>query len=199
MPRNELTTHFFQVVVYPKERPLFEQDLQRAGVLWVSPLHTPDGDKKIHYHVIIRYERKTTANVFMGVLVDILSNDFTGIAVCLEKLAVGELTSVLRYDLHRDIPYKEQFELEEVFADTNQTFAPHVAKAFDGEIRAIVTDRIERFIVLDCLEVAYMFGRDNFVLQNWLVQGKNTQYTYNLIVAQKGQGARYVKQSRNND
>lgn len=182
---GELKTHYFQFIWYPQERPLLEQEIWRLGPAWVSPLHRPGDQKKPHYHVIIRYPKKTTANVFIADLCEKLNNDFTGVNCQKEFTAVNNIKEQLRYNLHLDIPFKEQFDLETMMLNTNASFAGIVAQAFDVEIREMLTSALSAEIVEDFEEVTMYGGRENRVIRSWLMQGRNMQYVYNMLIAQK--------------
>lgn len=213
---SELSTRYFQFVIYPEERPFYKLDLVSLGILHESPLHhanengpykkipkyvgksayndgqngfvlTYEQEPKDHIHATVRTPKTKTENAFIAELCEVLKGDMTGIAICKGLCAIEEknLDYVLRYYLHLDIPTKEHFNIENALSNVNMSFASHCAKAYEPEIRYIVSTAISDGLCETFEDVTYLWGRENWIITAWLNRGKNMQFVYNMLLSQK--------------
>lgn len=97
---------YFACIVYP-ENISFDAMVTYLSSLHIpcaiSPLHEPEGEKKQHYHVLMKYANVTTVNHVNTLLEPLKSTKV--IVVCDE---IG----YFRYLTHKDNPEKQQFDVE---------------------------------------------------------------------------------------
>ena len=148
--KNNASSYFFTVVIYPEEFGKKANLLYNLGSVYFSPIHHGDyvgkskGDtelvKKVkdHQHLMIRAPTKMTANAFIQKLLLLLHNDITGIAISKDEILVSNPPQLLRYFYHLDNPLKEHFPIETALDDVLPNFTDVVIKAFDMEIRGII-------------------------------------------------------------
>lgn len=201
-PRTKLGSgYFFTFVIYPSEFGKRVQLLYNLGCFYQSPIHhgdykgKPQSDyelvKKIkdHQHIMVRAPTKMTGNSFIQLLMQVLNNDLTGIAISKEHILVTEPSQMLRYFYHLDNPMKEHFPIESALDDVLPNFVDVVLKAFDKEIRGIVCANIFAGNIKSFQDIC-TFGSFNNVYQEWLFRGRNAYVIKNLLDERKN----YVKQ-----
>lgn len=182
------TSEYFTVVVYPDEMPKDTiKKLYELGTIFVSPIHNgqkmPDvyiGEfsptdfkpPKKHQHLLIKHSNKTTANIFIQRLCKVLNNDFTGVALHKEDALVKDAPKMIRYFYHADNPCKEHFNLELAFEEVPLNFTSEVIKAFDTEIKMLVSSSIQKGEIENIQQIMYYYS-NSAVLTKWLYSSKN--------------------------
>lgn len=185
-------SYFFTVVIYPQEFGKRISLLYNLGSVYSSPIHHGDylersnsdfsliKRKKDHQHLLIRSPTKMTANAFIKLLLELLGNDITGIAISKDEILVSNAPQLLRYFYHLDNPLKEHFPIEEALNDVLPNFTDVVIKAFGKEIRGIICANIFEGEI-KCLKDICCYGSFSIVFQEWLFKDKNCYVVKNLI------------------
>lgn len=196
--RKKLASYdYFTIVWYYKERKdLFKnKEIYNLGYWQESPIHekknekyykkgvwtpTKEGIKKPHKHLICKASNKQTANAFIKKLLEVLNNDIKGIAINKEDAGIKDIAKMLRYQIHLNNPYKEQFNWQDFITNCPQYFWTEYAKAFQFEIQNQVFNEIIQNELITFAEVTKNTIQD-LVFQAWLQNNKNMQYVFNLL------------------
>lgn len=100
------------IVFYPESAPAdFEQIIRDWHVkAFLSPLHdsdlnADDTEKKPHYHLLLMFSGKKSAEQIQE-----LSDDLSGVRVVPDKCAVRDCKAMARYLIHLDNPEKFQYD-----------------------------------------------------------------------------------------
>ena len=97
---------YFACIVYP-ENISFDDMVAYLSSLHIpcaiSPLHEPEGEKKQHYHVLMKYANVTTINH-----VETLLEPLKGT----KPIVVCDEVGYFRYLTHKDNPEKQQFDVQ---------------------------------------------------------------------------------------
>ena len=192
--RKPRSYNYFTFVWYPYERPdlMMTPEIYSLGFITKSPMHgqgsardRPEllriGQGKVHYHVDVKSDRKKTANAFLIDLCKAVNNDFTGIAVTSSQVGVGDIKSMLRYNLHLNNPLKEHFNISDYILSCDYAWAKEYSSAFEMEIQVMLQNIIISEMMTEFKQVINAFGKNNIIISEWLNHRKHMQLVYNLL------------------
>lgn len=194
------SSNYFTFILYPNEFYEIHDDtiLWELGTIYRSPLHNAnalnvpmplefmakteygfiqfrancDGQKKAHYHYLVKTPNKMTSKKFGQLLASVLQKDFTGLAYCESQCLVKCPEVMLRYFFHIDSPMKESFCLMDAFRCVPSNFTKEFVKAFDVEIRAIITGAIQNGEIENIQQILF-YNDSSLVFTEWLYRGRN--------------------------